>query len=109
MTNDILERDDAFYQKMADEFNAKDPKELNSEGVISLAEAVLSEIYLEIKHVVTAYHISPDCEDVKIAVKNMDTLLGSKYFDILTMGHGAMVQHSFRRKCGIEMEEIKID
>ena len=43
MTNDILERDDAFYQKMADEFNAKDPKELNSEGVISLAEAVLSE------------------------------------------------------------------
>ena len=108
MTKEELEREDAYFKQLADEFNAKDPSSLDNEGIISLAEAILSEIRLEIKHVIAAHYISPTSKDVKNAVKNMDDLLGSDYFNILTMGHGSVVHDSFRRKIGIEGEVKKI-
>lgn len=108
MTKEEMDREDAFFKKLADEFNAKDASELDNEGIISLAEAVLDEIRLEMKHVIAAHHISPKSKDVKIAVKNMDDLLGSDYFNVLTMGHGAAVHESFRKRCGLRTEVKKV-
>ena len=104
MTSEELREEDIKFKKLADEFNKKRASDLSNEGAISLAEAILSEIRLEIKHVVAAHRISPDSIEVQAAVKNMDNLLGSDYFNILTMGHGDSVHESFRRDCGIKNE-----
>ena len=93
---------DDYFQREADAFNARNSNDLNNEGVINLAEAILTEIRIEIKHVVAAYLISPNNKEVKRAVKNMDDLLGSDYFNILTMGHGAVVHEIFRKDCHLD-------
>lgn len=108
MTREEIEREDAFFQQLADEFNAKDASELDNEGVISLAEAILAEIRLEIKHVLIAHRISPDNKEVKRAMKNLDNLLKSDYFNILTMGHGSAVYEYFRQKCSNEAEVMDV-
>lgn len=92
---------DDYFQKEADRFNARKYGDLNNEGVINLAEAILTEIRIEMKHVVAAYRVNPNNKEVKNAVKNMDDLLGSDYFNILTMGHGAAVHDIFRRDCDL--------
>ena len=90
---------DAYCKREVERFNAKNSSELNDEGAISLAEAVLTEIRTEMKHIIAAYHISPKSTDVQNSIQKMDELLGSSYFNILTMGHGAVVHKQFRNTC----------
>ena len=102
MTDNRLAMEDAMFKAMADVFNAKDPKELDNEGVISLVEEILKGIRIDMKHVIAAYRISPKSPEVLNSVKNMDDLLRSNYFNILTMGHGATLSQYFREKVHIE-------
>ena len=101
MTNEIV-RDDAWFKSEAMKFNCKSGKDLNDEGALLLTETILSEIKTEMNHVIRAFGMNPDSKEVQASVKNMDDLLDSDYFNILTMGHGIDLRDKFRRKCRIQ-------
>ena len=95
------ERNDEWFEEESRKFHEKGVDGLSNEGVLNLTETILKEIKIEMNHVIRAHQISPDNPDVIRSVKNMDDLLDSSYFYILTMGHGTALQDYFRRKCGI--------
>lgn len=95
------ERDDEWFEEESRKFHEKGVDGLSNEGVLNLAETILKEIKIEMNHVIRAHQISPDNPDVIRSVKNMDDLLDSSYFYILTMGHGGALHDYFRRKCNI--------
>lgn len=96
------DRDDAWFEEESRKFHAKGTDSLSDEGVLNLAETLIKEIKKEVQHVIRAHHMSPDSDDVKRSVKNMDDLLNSDYFYILTMGHSSSLRDYFERKCNIK-------
>ena len=95
------ERNDAWFEEESRKFHEKGVDKLSNEGILNLTESILREIKEEMNHVIRAHHISPDNPDVIRSVKNMDDLLNSSYFYILSMGHGTALSDYFRKKCGI--------
>lgn len=91
--------DDSWFEEESRKFHAKGPQTLDNEGVVFLAEAILTEIRSEIEHVIRAYKMNPEDENIRCAVKNMDDFLNSKFFYALTLGHGAEIIEKFRERC----------
>lgn len=96
------EHSDAWFEAESQKFHAKGIDALDDTGVVNLAEAILKEIKADVKSVIRAYRMSPDNSDVQAAVKNMDDLLDSNYFYILTMGHSNVLRDEFRRRCNLD-------
>lgn len=92
---------DEWFEEERRKFHAKGIDALDDNGVVNLAETILTEIKTEMRHVIRAYQMSPDSDDVKIAIKNMNDLLDSDYFYILTMGHSDGLRDEFRRRCDL--------
>lgn len=101
--------DDSWFEEESRKFHAKGPDALDNEGVVYLAEAILTEIRSEMEHVVRAYQMSPDDKGVLSSVKNMNDLLNSKFFYALTLGHGAEIIEKFRERCDINDGSRKDD
>ena len=95
------EHGNAWFKAESQKFHAKGIDALDDTGAVNLAEAILKEIKADAKSVIRAYRMSPDNPDVQTAVKNMDDLLDSDYFYILTMGHGNALRDEFRRRCNL--------
>lgn len=93
--------DDAWFEEERRKFHARGAEALDNEGVVFLAEAILTEIRSEMDHVIQAYRMNPEDEGVLSAVKNMDTLLNSKFFYTLTLGHGSEIIEKFKERCDI--------
>lgn len=93
--NDDIVALDELTAEMAREFHKLDPKDLNDEACLDLAEEVLTDLNGVIESTVRSYLADPKNTDILRHIGKLKRLMASDYFNALTFGHGDDVLKDF--------------
>lgn len=96
-----VKMDDEYFEEESKRFHSMGGNAINDDGAVALTEAILDGICIEMKHLSKAYNSNPTNNGILSAIRKLDKLLASRYFNILTMGHGAEIHAKFREECGV--------